>query len=306
MNKLIELVPLFQGSPLKVWNPLSIDYYLNKIHNNEYFSLVRFNLDAFMLIRGAYWSMGFKDWPNNINYEVLKTLSEHMEKELNVRNEKRNMDYKITAKNFEGILNLMVNHKPENFYLAVSDRTYYYGKFPPPNGKMWVANLIKKIIPNNEHPFNSLNWKSWAVSGQIHKLFTQFPKDKIVVVGPPHFSTIDKKTGNDNITHLKIHPTKASFDSEMIYDKMQQIHESYLKDYDRVIYICEGGAPVNWIIYRLHGMLKNAFMIDIGRALDVYYADDQIRKNTPWWQWGGWLNEGGKPSPNWIKNLNKK
>ncbi|NJO18695.1 MAG: hypothetical protein HC877_24105 [Thioploca sp.] len=301
MSEFIQKVPMFKGASLDFWNPTHINYFINRIKNKESFSIIRFNLDAWTLFITAFNNMGFKSWPkNNINNNFLKKLGVSTAKALEVRNKTNGMNYIITAENFEGILKMIVNPKPKNFHLSVSDRTYYYGSYPIPNGKPWVANLIKQMCPPGEIPFNSLVWKTWAMNGQIHKLFTDLKEYEIVLIGPHYLSKLPNIVKNNKIKHIKIHETNASINIEKQIKKLISLHEKLQNGDKKIIYICEGGAPVNWLIYRLHGKLKNAYMLDVGRSLDIYFYNDPIRKKTPHWQWGGWVEPN---PPTWMNKI---
>ena len=39
------------------------------------------------------------------------------------------------------------------------------------------------------------------------------------------------------------------------------------------IYLLVAGAMASWYIFKLHGVLKDAFLIDVGRAIDLYYYE---------------------------------
>ncbi len=54
-----------------------------------------------------------------------------------------------------------------------------------------------------------------------------------------------------------------------------------------------------WLITELHGTLKNANLIDIGRAFDVYYFYDPVMRNSPAWMFGQWLT---RRNTAWVKN----
>ena len=53
------------------------------------------------------------------------------------------------------------------------------------------------------------------------------------------------------------------------------------------------------LITELHGKLKNANLMDIGRAFDIYYFNDPVRRQTPGWMWGQWLT---RSNTQWIKS----
>jgi len=297
----IQKVPIAKGSGLMVYNP-SIEYFIEKIAGRKYFSFVRFQVEFWCTARIALQFMGYRGWayPNSIDItpEFIKTWSQNM-----IRAWEEKQSYKrpwvFKSEIFEEQLNMIVNPKPNNFKLAVSDRAWFFGKFPPPPGNWpWSPRMVKKMIPSGEIPFNAICWRRWGYFGEIQKFFNTFKDKRIVIVGPYYFDNFGEKLGLKNYTHIKISHTNAS---EYVYDYLEEIKKFHnsISPSDDVIYFFSGGSPGIWLIQQLHNKLHNAFMIDIGRAFDVYYFYDTIRKGDAAWKWGCWLERN---PPKWIKN----
>jgi hypothetical protein len=303
---MISKIPIYNGSDFYVWFP-TIEFFINKIKNNDPFSLIRFNVDFWMLIDIALKDIKMK-WSRDLTEDSLKALADQIKVVFQRKQNNNKSGYTISSDVFFNVLKYLIKDKPKNFYLSVSDRTYHYGHMPP--GKtQWsehIPQLIRKILPPNEVPFTSLVWKTWAKTGQLNKLFTELPNEHFVVVGPEYHKVIGEKVGLSNFTHVQVNTTNASAYIDKTIEQVKALHRELRKKHDKVIYICSGGAPVIWLICYLHNKLDGAFFIDIGRALDVYVSDEKIIRSTPKWMWGGWLKDTKGFPPRWIRDLSAK
>lgn len=174
-------VPLHQNSTLQVYDP-KIDFFVNKIKNKEYFSMVRFQTEFWMLI---FWSMdaalnynasnmtsaNFKLKNIKFSENDLKTIGEEMVNQW-CRYVKSSGDFKFTPFVFTDLVKMVVNKKPANFYLAVNDNPWYrdYGISKKLKWSVWMSKLIKLLIPKTETPINAITLVRAVEKGQMHKL----------------------------------------------------------------------------------------------------------------------------------------
>ena len=208
------------------------------------------------------------------------------------------------------IIKMVVEPKPANFIFSCHSAAvmHHHHSFPKgkpkiyeePN-KAWHSHLISAFIPPGEEPFMSTIWREWARTGEIDRIFQDIGHKedyKIVVVGPPYFKNFDKRADLRYFEHIEISHTNAAAHVEEYLELILQRHESFLKHHDNVFYLLVGGDAAVWLTYQLHGKLDNAFMIEAGRAIDVYYfyCRETLAK-YPQWQFGEWMM---KNPPTWY------
>lgn len=302
-TKFIHKGPICKGSGLMVYNT-DINYFIDLIDKKKYFSFVRLQIEWWCTARIALQFMGYKGWmfPNNIDFSP-KFLKKWGRKMVKAWDEKQcyKRPWVFEAYIFESILNMVISEKDDNFYLSVSDRAWYFGKLPPKKGAWpWSNKMIKSMIPAGEIPFNSICWRRWGHSGEIHKFFNKFKNKRIAIVGPYYFKNFGEKLGLKKYTHIEIDHIRACHYVENYLEQIKRYHNEVNSNED-VIYFFSGGSPGIWLIQQLHSKLSNAFLIDIGRALDVYYFYDKIRIGDARWKWGSWLERN---PPIWVKNRN--
>jgi hypothetical protein len=193
----------------------------------------------------------------------------------------------------ERILEMSISKKPSRFFLGVTDRCNVNNRtFPlPPRGRR-VTHIIKGMLPNGEVPIHALPLRIWAVNGEINDFLNQIRHKNIVIVGPKHFENFGYKLKLENYTHIEIHSTKAIQRVKKIKKRIEEMHEGLLSGHKDVTYFFIGGSAAMWLVTELHGKLENANLIDVGRAFDPYYFYDPVRKKSPRWMFGFWLNRG--------------
>jgi hypothetical protein len=205
----------------------------------------------------------------------------------------------------ERILRMGVSKKPQNFIVGVTDRAFpATDKYPPSAGEFWVpilASLMEKMLLLDGPPINALVFRTWAVNGTFHEFVTKIKSKRIVLVGPSHLATLGYKLNFPDFTYLPIHDTEALLHLDETKKRILDVHNE--QPGKEVIYFFVGGSAAMWLISELHGRLDKSFLIDIGRAFDPYYYYDPIKKQTPKWMWGGWLD---RRNPTWVKKTLKR
>lgn len=303
MTKLPPKMSLFAGSKLNVYNP-SLDYFINRIKEKNYFSFIRFQIEYWRQMRIAFQYIGYPGWGAvslNKNAELYNKIGfkmiEAWEKE-----QSYGRPWKFDSKIFEDHAKIILNPKPLNFYLGISDRAWYFDQWPPPPHSEWSGwfdPFLYSILPKEETQWNSLVWRRWGHSGKIQEFFKKLQNKTFCIVGPYYYNNFADKLQLPNAHFIEIDYLEASLKIKETYNKIIKQHEILLKTNDDVIYIIVGGAPGAWLVINLHDKLKNAFLIEVGRALDPYYYYDSFMKNVDIQLWGSWLKRN---PPKWILN----
>ena len=81
-----------------------------------------------------------------------------------------------------------------------------------------------------------------------------------------------ERHGLPDTLHVPVSLTSAARERQQTVDQLLTLHQRFRGE--PVVYLFQcGDAISSWIIGRLHGHLANAFLIDMGRALDLMYPE---------------------------------
>lgn len=295
-----QLMPISEGSRHQVYVP-TIHFFADKIINRQFFSYAKLSVEWWMLITKALKEAGLRTGDvvkNGIDDKLIPELAKGMSKAWNEKQRGRRK-YKIRDSVNERIIRMTVEEKPPGFFLGVTDRcNMNVTTFPlPRRGNM--VDLIVGMLPKGEIPIHALPFRIWAIDGQINHFINLIRHKNIVVVGPRHLRNFGYKTKIKNFNFVEIHTSDASLHVEKTKAQIKRLHNGFLSGHEDVTYFFIGGAAAMWLITELHGELRNANLVDIGRAFDVYYFYDPVRRKSPTWMFGQWLTRGNTA---WLLN----
>lgn len=300
----MQKMPLFQGSNLEVYVP-ELDFFMSKIENGESFSFVRFQIEYWRMVRLALRELGWPGWnkPTNMPLHDDKFIQDLGKQMVRSWNNKQSMGrpIKFIPEVFSDHMRMVINPKPEGFHLGVSDRAWYFGILPPePIDKWspWSAPLIKAFLPENEIPFQSIILRRWSNNGTIHQMFEKFKDHPTIILGPYYYKNFAKKLGLTNTKYINISLTEACLHLDSTLKDIERAHNELHNKFGKVFHLYAGGSAGAWLAIKLHEQLKNATIIEFGRALDVYFYYDKVKGEAPRWTWGGWMDLN---QPKWIK-----
>ena len=215
-------------------------------------------------------------------------------KQLNIR------PWKISAAPIERILKTIINLQPDSFMFGISD--IIKSKDNRINQGVSLGYqpdmFLKKILPNDITIYDTTCWKDWAHDGTINRFIKYIKNKNVTVVGPSHLADFGKRVQLNKFNYIQINDREAALHTKDIAKKIKNIHNN--KQY--TVYLLQGGLAAIDLTTLLHGKIQNCCILDIGRAIDVYYYYDPIRKTFPRWYWGGWLDLN---PPTWLLE-NKK
>jgi hypothetical protein len=274
-----EIIPLCKNSDIFVYNP-KIDFFYKKIESSSYFSSPR--------QQHGIWDVILSVATLN---EVIPDNYELIAKRMSTIHNTKSSRMWSTKKNIcEDLLWFMHSKKPLNMLYALSDVGFYCTDLPPHeidtpykmdifgprHGFRKRQELMKKILPPGEIPFNGVIWRKYSFHGQLQKFISDHSDRKIVLIGPWYFKDFGIRAKLQDYEFIEIDYYKAS-------DECQKTYEAILdKQFKNALYFVVGGSFANWLVFKLHNILAENFVIDIGRALDIYYKElaEQLS-----WKW---------------------
>jgi len=264
---------------LKIYT-LNIDEIIKNINDEKIFTFSKISIEFWMMAWKAFVQMGIDikklDSKQLKNKKFISLLAKNM---INVWNAKLKNGRQWKGSNLvlERILQMIMEEQLPNFMLGISEslgkrkQDRYLNLNPQ-------ANLfLQKFLPDQTIIYDSNCWKNWAYDGTIDLFMKNLSNKNVTVIGPSHLKDFNKKVKIKNFNYIQIDDGEAALHT-IAYSK--EIIKQHSND-DYKIYLIQGGSAAMDLCILLHNKIKNCCIIDIGRAIDVYYYYDPIRKKYP-------------------------
>jgi hypothetical protein len=291
MKSIHSKIPAYKNSKTLVYNP-TLKYFMDKIDNNEYFTFIRWHHGLFDIL------YPFADKIINCRKADDRFMSE-LAKSIVTLGVKNNKNWYYNDKKFIEILkeNLKILYStiPSNLYIGIypvfidSKGEHKINKFTNEERNTSMEKYFDKIInkfSQNKNFYHSTIWAKWVFEGDFLKFLDKYNNYPIVLIGAPYFKDFGEVMGLKNFYHISIPFKKAYKKIDNIIETTYKQHVDLLKNNKKVIYIGAGSFVTRYIFCKLLSStgkdpfiynknkkykLNNAFMIDIGRALNLYY-----------------------------------
>lgn len=272
-----------------------IELILKNINAHSTFSMIRLTIEWWKMVGGALETMKMKELPDNLTDEFIEKLAYHM---LDAAKKQRGVrPWKVKDSVFADIIKYVSKHPlPETMLVGAGSQPMTASKklYMPTGSEI---KLISKIVPENNAFFAPV-WRRYAFTGELDWFLKKINRYKIVVVGPWYFKNFGQKANLQNFFHIEIHRNNAILHVEQTFNRILKFHKKNIANNEKIVYLCCGGPAVIWPIINLHDKIDNAVLLDVGMSIQVYYYYDPIRKNSPRYFWGTWLD---KFPPKWLK-----
>jgi hypothetical protein len=123
-------------------------------------------------------------------------------------------------------------------------------------------------------------WKQAAKSGALLGLCDALRSFAVILVGPSHLSPLGEMLQWPRFRHVGIHPTEAVAERETTLAECRRRVAEFSGDVAPVAILFQAGAMSHWLVYRLADDVGSGFLLDMGRALDVWFPE-QVQ-SQPW------------------------
>ena len=214
----------------------NVDFFVNKIKNNEYFYYCKLNHAFFeaTCLGDEGQKQRFQILHSDLHFQIIDII-----------------------KNFP---------KDKNFLFAFSVKPYESFKS---NSYQQVLEFLYSILPKHKFiVYDSLLFKQYCISGEITRLFDiiKLKNMKVILYGLDQLKKV-----NENINFSKFEFRKINIDATK--EKEILINDLILRHESNSIYFFQlGEALSTWVIYNIHNKIKDSFFIDLGRSID-YFVD---------------------------------
>jgi hypothetical protein len=272
-------------SDISLYTP-NIGFFENLVDNNEYFAFVRWNAGTWDLI--YYGMMEYnKNWPElfqdkkvgDSHWPMPEYLSKHYLKGLaqSCCNLLHAQQWNVYTLYWWECLKIMVAPKQPNFFCGVTLRCWQNFNYNLDAGLPIIKKFCQHYINDLFHGYC---WKNFCSNGSIEHFITKYKDRPVVFVGPEYFTGFGQAYNMHNFRFIPIPYRAASRNTAQIYESVKQGFQK-----GSIVYIVAshvGTVLANWILRDL----KEAFVLDVGRALDRCHNDlfygqmRQIDKNT--------------------------
>jgi hypothetical protein len=255
-----------------------IDFILNNIQNNNYFTFSKISTDWWSLFKNTLVATNTDIKDINIIQSV--NFADAMVNEW-IKHNNNKTDWVVTSKVIFDVINYITSPIPENFVFSFTDRTpggpnvfnkKNIFKYPDLNKgrQKFVLDLILKIKDKDTQIFDGMCWKYWAATDELNKIINVANKNdiSIILLAPFYFNNFGEIFNVKKFHTYNLHESKAS----LFIDK----YEKEIIELDKTIpgskiYLLQAGGPAMWLTCKLHNKLNNSYIFDIGRAIDIYY-----------------------------------
>lgn len=254
-----------------VYHP-KIEFILDHINKNRYFTFSKISVEWWQMFCHSLINLNISD----INDNNIHTISDEMINIWNTKQKATRHDWEAKAKILEDVIKFITNKCPKNFIIGITDRTpgkKYTIKPVYPDQKRGrqkiIMQTIKKVIPKENILLDAMCWKYWAIKGDFKRIIDIANKRDfhVILVGPSTLNNFGNVCKIKNYSYMQIHDTKAALYVEDYKKRIIDL-DSYIKK--RKIYLLQGGSSTMWLCVKLHNKLKNSFIFDVGKGLNLY------------------------------------
>lgn len=145
-------------------------------------------------------------------------------------------------------------------------------------GDAAVLTAIEETLPRGFVAQDAQLWMRGTIDGSIRALYEALRPWNVVAVGPEWLIEVG---GRLKLPRFGLTPVSAKTDvaeREALAARIEREHASFHGA--PVAYLFHAGLLSPWLTLELHGRLRNAFLIDLGSALDV--CDPARAQKAPW------------------------
>jgi hypothetical protein len=127
---------------------------------------------------------------------------------------------------------------------------------------------------------DALVWKQAILDGTFSHVIKAIAQMPVLVVGPPHLSSIGHHLGLREFHHIVIPITGAPSGRRSLLGRCTDALKQITKGGRPGVVLYQAGLLSFWLIYRLFSLRPRSFQLDLGRALDVWFPE--VVGQQPW------------------------
>ena len=127
---------------------------------------------------------------------------------------------------------------------------------------------------------DALVWKQAILDGTFWHVVKAIAQMPVVLIGPPHLSSIGHHLGLREFHHIIIPLAGAPGERLSLLGPCTDALEQITKGGRPGVVLYQASALAFWLIYRLFPLRPRSFHLDVGRALDIWFPE--VVGQQPW------------------------
>jgi hypothetical protein len=140
-----------------------------------------------------------------------------------------------------------------------------------------TLDLAESTLPPGYLPFEGTAWKDATPTGEIHPVYRALAGRDLVVVAPDRLARFGERVGAARSVHVPVHPTH---ERNRRHATLRRTVAACRMFGPGTVVMVQAGFPATRLTLRLHREVPDVFVLDMGRALDVFAPD--VLARTPW------------------------
>jgi hypothetical protein len=127
---------------------------------------------------------------------------------------------------------------------------------------------------------DALVWKQAILDGTFSHVAKAIAQMSVLVVGPPHLSSIGHRLGFKEFHHIVIPLSGAPGERLSVLGRCADALKQITTHGRRGVVLYQASALAFWLIYRLFSLRPRSIHLDVGRCLDVWFPE--VVGQQPW------------------------
>jgi hypothetical protein len=127
---------------------------------------------------------------------------------------------------------------------------------------------------------DALVWKQAILDGTFSHVVKAIAQMPVLVVGPPHLSSIGHRLGLREFHHIVIPLSGAPSERHSVLGRCTDALKQVTKGGRPGVVLYQASALAFWLVYRLFSLRPRSFHLDVGRCLDIWFPE--VVGQQPW------------------------
>jgi hypothetical protein len=136
-----------------------------------------------------------------------------------------------------------------------------------------LRRVYRSVHTSGRKSHDALVWKQAILDGTFWLVVEAIRDISVVLIGPPHLSTLGQHLGLKDFHHLVIPIVGAPGARRSLLQQGRDTLRRASEGGRPAVVLYQAGALAYWLIYRLFPLASHTFHLDVGRCLDVWYPE---------------------------------
>jgi hypothetical protein len=176
-------------------------------------------------------------------------------------------------------------HREPLYIEANSFRGYPNSPFPALNPVAELRAVYRSFHTSRRPAHDAQVWKQAILDGTFRQVVEILRGMSVILVGPAHLSALEGHFGLREFRHIVIPLSGAPRERRALLRRCTAVLREAWRGRRPTAVLYQAGALAYWLIYRLFSVAPDAFHLDLGRCLDVWFPE--VVGAQPWFVQNG-------------------